>query len=135
MVLYNGMSYIFHTVDNDSMDNNINQHFNHYKSVGFLISKDFLTEFPSHYEINDLQLYEKRYNIYPRWNDDPFIGEKCFDCIGSGVAITQRHILTPLHVIRASINNDSTLQNFVFVMGCTIQEVLQIKFQKKMFLV
>ncbi len=122
---------LFHTMDNDSMDNDINQQFTHYKSVGFLIHKDFLTEFPTHFEFNDLQDYEKRYNIYPRRNDDPFIGEKCFDCIGSGVAITQRHILTPLHVIRASINNDITLQNFVFVMGCIIEEVSTNKISKE----
>lgn len=129
-ILNNGMSYITHTIDSDSVDNNINLQFSHYKSVGFLIHKDFLTEFATHYEFNDLKNYEERYNIYPKRRDDPFIGEKCFDCIGSGVAITPRHILTPLHVIRASINDDNTLKKFLFVMQCTIDEINSNKITK-----
>jgi len=114
---------MFNLIDRESQDNNLQLHYNHYKTVGFFIHKMFLTEFDTHYEFNDLQLYQTRYNLYPNRIDDPFFGEKCFDCIGTGVAITKRHILTPLHVIRGFIVNEETLHDYVFIMGCQINEV------------
>ena len=69
---------MFNLIDRESQDNNLQLHYNHYKTVGFFIHKMFLTEFDTHYEFNDLQLYQTRYNLYPNQINDPFFDFKNF---------------------------------------------------------
>lgn len=115
---FNGDSLNIENITNFS-----NPPFEHNKSVGFLIHKKYITPCEDYYYFNDLKKYENRFNVSPNRKDDSFVGEWSFDCIGTGIVITSRHILTPLHVVKSTIIDDLTLSNYVFIIDCQIDEV------------
>lgn len=88
--------------------------YNNTKKVGILIKYSDLEDLGNYYRYKEFAKYEEVYKIEPS-TSDAFIGQNLMDCLGTGFAITKRHILTPLHVIEASNINPNALNEYCII--------------------